>query len=78
MTDPTARKVYFENPAFGHWIDLEALHNRLNDACANGTKPDLTDLQDARHIIESLLFGEILPPEVTETETTYHVNTGGK
>jgi hypothetical protein len=54
-------------------INLEILRNELNKACANGTKPDLETMQEARDIIEILL--QETPEKIvySHTLTTYEV-----
>jgi hypothetical protein len=37
-------------------IELPLLVKRLNEACSNGTKPELETLQEARDIIEYLMI----------------------
>lgn len=70
------KKVFFESPYNYSWIDLENMRDALNKACADGTKLELIQLQDLRHIVETLLFCEMDAPEVTETTVTYKAKYG--
>lgn len=47
-------KIFFNMRHRERAIDLQTLTNELNKACADGTKPSLEILQEARDIIEAL------------------------